>query len=92
MNLSECMVSLRDINTTSKELKTERDCSHRWLFRNFGARQYGTTTRESSDEKYPRRISYVYIIIIADQVFIDPTCFGIFVCGPLQSLVVNVCL
>ena len=30
-------------------------------------------------------------IIFADQVFIDPTFFGIFVCGPLQSLVVNVC-
>ena len=34
---------------------------------------------------------YVYIIIFADQVFIDPTFYGIFVCGPLQSLVVNVC-
>ena len=33
----------------------------------------------------------VYIIIFADQVFIDPTFFNIFVCGPLQSLVVNVC-
>ena len=33
----------------------------------------------------------VYIIIFADQVFIDPTFFGIFVCGPLQFLVVNVC-
>ena len=29
-------------------------------------------------------------IIFADQVFIDPTFFGIFVCGPLQSLVVDV--
>ena len=35
--------------------------------------------------------TYVYIIILADQVFIDPTFFGIFVCSPLQSLVVNVC-
>ena len=25
------------------------------------------------------------------QVFIDPTFFGVFVCGPLQSLVVNFC-
>ena len=25
------------------------------------------------------------------DIFIDPTFFGIFVCGPLQSLVVNVC-
>ena len=32
-----------------------------------------------------------HIIIFADQVFIDPTFFGIFVCGPLQSLVVYVC-
>ena len=38
-----------------------------------------------------RILKYVYIIIFADQVFIDPTFFGIFVCGPLQSLVVNVC-
>ena len=30
-------------------------------------------------------------LIFSDQVFIDPTFFGIFVCGPLQSLVVNVC-
>ena len=34
--------TLQDINTTPKELKTERDCSHRELFR-----QYGATTRES---------------------------------------------
>ena len=33
----------------------------------------------------------MYIIIFADQVFIDPTFFGIFVCGPLQSFMVNVC-
>ena len=31
------------------------------------------------------------LIIFADQVFIDPTFFGIFVCGPLQSFVVDVC-
>ena len=37
------------------------------------------------------RIKYVYINIFANQVFIDPTFFGIFVCDPLQSLVVNVC-
>ena len=36
--------------------------------------------------------STVYIcllVIFADQVFIDPTFFGIFVCDPLQSFVVN---
>ena len=34
-------------------------------------------------------LKYVYFIVIfADQVF--PT-FGLFVCGPLQSFVVNVC-
>ena len=37
------------------------------------------------------RILYVYFFIFADQVFTDPTFFGIFVCGPLQSLVVNGC-
>ena len=31
------------------------------------------------------------LFIFADQVFIDPTFFGIFVCGPLPSFVVNVC-
>ena len=31
-----------------------------------------------------------FLIIFADQVFIDPTFFVIFVCGPLQSLVINV--
>ena len=36
------------------------------------------------------RIEYVYIIIFADQVFVDSSFFGIFVCDPLQSLVVNV--
>ena len=30
------------------------------------------------------------LFIFADQVFIDPTFFSIFVCGPLQSFVVNV--
>ena len=37
------------------------------------------------------RILYVYIIIFPDQVFIDPTFFGIFVSGPLQSFMVYVC-
>ena len=31
------------------------------------------------------------LFIFADQVFIDPTFIGIFVCGPLQSFVVYVC-
>ena len=31
------------------------------------------------------------LFIFADQVFIDRTFSGIFVCGPLQSFVVNVC-
>ena len=30
------------------------------------------------------------LVIFADEVFIDPTFFGIFVCGPFQSFVVNV--
>ena len=32
------------------------------------------------------------LVIFADQAFIDPTFFGIFVCGPLQYFVVNVVL
>ena len=52
---------LQDINTTPKELKTERDCSHRQLFRSlctvFGARQYGVTTRDQAPmKKYPRTL------------------------------------
>ena len=31
------------------------------------------------------------IVLRENQVFIDPTFFGIFVCGPLQPFVVNVC-
>ena len=52
------------------------------------------TTRDCTGPQtnMPKNVlKYVYIIIFADQVFIDPTFFGIFVCGPLQSLVVNVC-
>ena len=36
--------------------------------------------------------AYIWgLIIFADQVFIDLTFFGIFVCDPLQSFMVNVC-
>ena len=39
-----------------------------------------------------RHINLICLLFIfAVQVFIDPTFFGIFVCGPLQSFVVNVC-
>ena len=38
------------------------------------------------------RFCNVYVLVIfADHIFIDPTFFDIFVCGPLQSFVVNVC-
>ena len=30
-------------------------------------------------------------VIFTDQVLLDPTFCGIFVCGPLQSFVVNAC-
>ena len=52
------------------------------------------TTRDCTGPQtnMPKNVlKYVYIIIFADQVFIDPTFLGIFVCGPVQSLVVNVC-
>ena len=61
-------LTLQDINTTPKELKTERDCSHRQLFRPFGTRPYGATTRESSDEKYPRTL-----ILSPDPELLTPT-------------------
>ena len=56
------------MNTTTKELKTERDCSHRQLFRPFGTRPYGATTRESSDGKYPRTL-----ILSPDPELLTPT-------------------
>ena len=31
------------------------------------------------------------LVIFADQVFIDPKFFGIFVCGPLQSVIAVLC-
>ena len=31
------------------------------------------------------------LVIFADQIFVDPTFFSMFVCGPLQSFTVNVC-
>ena len=31
------------------------------------------------------------LVIFADQVFLNPKFFDTFVCGPLQSFVVNVC-
>ena len=46
-------LTLQDINTTPKELKTEWDVATDSCFSLFGARQYGVTTRENSDEKYP---------------------------------------
>ena len=39
--------TLQDINMAPKELKTERDCSHRQLFSPFWARQYGATTEKA---------------------------------------------
>ena len=46
--IMQCWSYYVKINSTPKKLKTQRDCSHKQLFR-----QYGVTTRESSDEKYP---------------------------------------
>ena len=38
------------------------------IMRHFGARQYGATTRESSDEKYPRTL-----ILSPDTELLTPT-------------------
>ena len=46
--------TLQDINMAPKELKTERDCSHRQLFSPFRGSSVWRNNRESSDEKYPR--------------------------------------
>ena len=61
--------------------------SHKQLFR-----QYGATTSPKNGETavygYNSALFWVNIIIFADQVFIDPTFFGIFVCGPLWLMFV----
>ena len=50
-------ITLQDINTTPKELKTERDCSHRQLFRPFwGSSVWRNNQRISFDEKCPRTL------------------------------------
>ena len=41
--------------------------------------------------KFCKQNTAILIVLRENQVFIDPTFFGIFVCGPLQSSVVNVC-
>ena len=50
-------LTLQDINTTPKELKTERDVAIDSCFGLFGARQYGVTTRDQAlMKKYPRTL------------------------------------
>ena len=45
-------LTLQDINTTPKELKTERDCSHRQLFHSlWGSSVWCNNQRSGSDEK-----------------------------------------
>ena len=46
-------LTLQDINTTPKELKTERDCSHRQLFRPF----WGSSILRKSQRKLWWKIS-----------------------------------
>ena len=41
--------------------------------------------------KFCKQNTAILIVLRENQVFIDPTFFGIFVCSPLQSFVVNVC-
>ena len=112
-------LTLQDNNTTPTELKTERDCSHRQLFRPLWGSSVWRNNQKalveniralwfSSDPelsiptesrrttcllgaKSPSLKFVCLLFIFADQVFIDSTFSGIFVCGPLQSFVVNVC-
>ena len=46
-------LTLQDINATPKELKTERDCSHRQLFRPF----WGSSVWRNNQRKLWRKIS-----------------------------------
>ena len=38
-----------------------------------------------------QNLKCLLVLIFADQIFVDPTFFSMFVCGPFQSFVVNVC-
>ena len=52
---TRCKLTLQDINTTPKELKTERDCSHRQLFRPL----WGSSVWRNNQalmKKYPRTL------------------------------------
>ena len=52
-------LTLQDINTTPKELTTERDCSHRQLFRPlWGSSVWRNNQRSSSDEKTSAHSDY----------------------------------
>ena len=88
-------------DTERTPIKTEWDCSHRQLFRPF----WGSSVWRNNQRKLWWKISahpdfkhcsillaefnMSTFIIFADQVFVDPAFFGIFVCGPLQSFMVN---
>ena len=52
-------LTLQDINTTLKELNKKQSgivAIDSCFALSFGARQYGVTTKESSDEKCPRTL------------------------------------
>ena len=46
-------LTLQDINTTPKELKTERGCSHRQLFRSNWSSSVWRNNQKKSGAKYP---------------------------------------
>ena len=64
-------LNLQDINTTPKELKTERDCSHRQLFGPF----WGSSVWRNNQRKLWRKISTKQLSMAT-----IPLCFEFFRC------------
>ena len=61
-------LTLQDINTTPKELKTERDCSHRQLFRPvWGSSVWRNNQRSGSDEKISAHSDGCYAILTSPK-------------------------
>ena len=59
------LIVLQDINTAPKELKTERDCSHRQLFRSsWGSSVWRSIFLKLSVDKLPvandRRVKFIF--------------------------------
>ena len=86
-------LQIKKINVTDTicTMRTVRRVIHLWhlsIMRNDLIVRILCVAREKLSSLFPFALSPV--LFFADQVSMDPTFFSIFVCGPLQSFVVNV--